>query len=334
MAYDANANVNDGNTYVDSGTTPGSGAQLLREGGSLYTSSFADIASYQHRDVTEQIIRYNQLYGGSDNTQQGGLAASKSLNYVKAPTIQRALRVNVTAIPFTFTFTGQVGLFGAENAYIAINLDIQNTTNARKGVVVNDYTTADVIYTLDQEQEVNDYYPAVVESGCNIQDPEMTPEQNDLYNDYCKHTPGPCALYNACGENGRILNVGHNKGCNGWFVNLGDSTNYYVNCYDNAEITDVIPNLSNPKVSVRLDNRGTGNIYIDTWLDTMLYERDQQMWGYDTMYVNPRDIMYVGFHARNTRHLPYNVTVTIGEEFLDSGEIAEKELISTSTLIY
>ena len=32
------------------------------------------------------------------------------------------------------------------------------------------------------------------------------------------------------------------------------------------------------------------------------------------MYVRLNDSFYVGFHARNTRRLPYNVELTIGEE--------------------
>ena len=58
------------------------------------------------------------------------------------------------------------------------------------------------------------------------------------------------------------------------------------------------------------------------------------MWGYDEMYVSPKDTIYVGFHARNTRHLPYNVTVTIGEEILSSGDVARQELVATSNILY
>jgi hypothetical protein len=302
MAYgQGSASVGSESNYVDSGVTPGSGATLLREGSDFYKSSFADIASYQRRDVTEQIQRYHQLYGGSDNTQQGGLAASKSLNYAKAPTMQQALRVRVTSIPFTFTFTGQVGLFGAENAYIAIDLDIQNTQNLRDGVVVNTYVAADINYVSDNNSTVNDYEPAELDE--NVDPPPPDPIEEGTCIDY-EYRPNEFTILNR------------------------------QNCYMAAKITDIIPRLNDPKVSVDLNNKGTGNIYIDNWLETMLYKRTQEMWGYDRMYVDPRYTMYVGFHARNTRHLPYNVEVTIGQEFLDSGEIKEKDLIATSTLAY
>ena len=97
-----------------------------------------------------------------------------------------------------------------------------------------------------------------------------------------------------------------------------------------ALITSGLVVIDNPKVSVVADDIGTGNIYIDNWFELMLYTRDQKMWGYDKMYVNPRDHFYLGFHARNTRQLPYNVTCTVGAEYISSQNIADKSLIATS----
>jgi hypothetical protein len=79
--------------YTDSGTTPSSGAAILRDGSSYYTTQSSRTEQLQRVDVTDQIRQYNEIYGGSSNTQQGGLAASKSLNYSNAPTIQQAQRV-------------------------------------------------------------------------------------------------------------------------------------------------------------------------------------------------------------------------------------------------
>ena len=87
-------------------------------------------------------------------------------------------------------------------------------------------------------------------------------------------------------------------------------------------------------MSVQLKDLGTGNIYIDTWLETMLYTRERKMWGYDKMYIRPRDHFYVGIHARNTRHLPYNIRVKIGFEFAQSATVAEQELIDRNTIAY
>ena len=105
-------------SYADTGTTPGSGEQLLRDGSTFYDTSLSEIESYQRRDVSEQIIRYHQIFGGSDNTQQNQTASSQALNYAQAPTIQQATVQMISAIPFVLEVRGQIGLFGAENAYL------------------------------------------------------------------------------------------------------------------------------------------------------------------------------------------------------------------------
>ena len=87
-------------------------------------------------------------------------------------------------------------------------------------------------------------------------------------------------------------------------------------------------------ISVDLKNIGVNNIYIDSWLDAMLYTREKKMWGYDKMYIKPKDHFYVGLHARNTRHLPYNVDVVIGAEVIADDEVKERQLLATSDLIY
>ena len=103
---------------------------------------------------------------------------------------------------------------------------------------------------------------------------------------------------------------------------------FNLTAYQPAVFTNPIPKFWDPYISVDLTNIGVGNIYIDNWLETMLYTREKKMWGYDKMYIRPRDHFYIGVHARNTRHLPYNVEVTIGTEFKESAEfVAEKDLI-------
>ena len=224
-------------------------------------------ASNQTRlDVTEQIQRIHQIYGGSDNTQQGGLAASKSLNYAQAPTMQRALPVTATVIPFTFHFVNQVGLFGAENMYVKVSIDIQSAPINEP--IINNYEAAQL------------YYPS--------EPIENTYEQAVL-----------------------------------------DPQNYItVNTYEQAEISDDFPAFTNPKVKVDVKNLKTGNIYIDTWLDVMLYKKDGEMWPFDIIYLNPKDEFYLGFHARNTRHLPFNVDCTIGEEVVEASTLRAEEYIA------
>ena len=67
--------------------------------------------------------------------------------------------------------------------------------------------------------------------------------------------------------------------------------------------------------SVDLRNLKTGNKYVDSWLDVRLYTEAREEHPYDLMYVRPYDVFYIGFHARNTRRLPYDVECEIGKEF-------------------
>ena len=284
-------------SYADTGTQPGSGAQLLRDGSTYYDRATTEVTNQQRVDITDQIIRYHQLYGGSDNTQQGQLAASKALNYAKAPTMQQAQRLRITSFPFTFDFKGAVGLFGAENAYVRIDLDLDILTSP--------------------EIEEDDYKPAYIDY-VNVP-PEGGYEQEDLIYDQDPPPPNNTEANNA-------RNV-----CAGYVTEIINGIpQLEYNCFMGALITAGRAPIDNPKVSVVADDIGTGNIYIDNWFEIMLYTRDQKMWGYDKMYVNPRDHFYLGFHARNTRQLPYNVSCTVGDEYISSQAIADKSLIATS----
>ena len=92
--------------------------------------------------------------------------------------------------------------------------------------------------------------------------------------------------------------------------------------YDSAAIIrSEVPDIARPMVKVELKNLKTGNKYIDSWLDVRLYTMDRQEHPYDVMYCGKRDFFYIGFHARNTKRLPYNVECTIGEEYLSDSEI-------------
>ena len=107
-------------------------------------------------------------------------------------------------------------------------------------------------------------------------------------------------------------------------INQSDLTT--VNTYEPANITfGGLPTYLFPVVSVELINNKTGNQYIDRDLDVRLYTKDRQEWDYNKMYLKKEDYFYIGFHARNTRRLPYNVTCTIGEEYLNSYTLTPEE---------
>ncbi len=284
--------------YADSGTTPGSGAAMLRDGTSYYTTQSSRVEQLQRVDVTEQIRQYNEIYGGSSNTQRGGLAASKSLNYSIAPTIQRAQRVRATVYPLTFKLAGQVGLFGAENYYLRIEVDI--ITPLSPEFEEAGYEPA--VVTFDENPTVNTYEPAYIDFDSDPPPPDPRPDAQVV--------PEQQASITCCAFIGGIPN------------------DPILNCYYGARFTNVVPTTYDPWVSVDLNNIGVNNIYIDNWVDTMIYTREQQMWGYDKMYIRPKDFFYVGIHARNTRQLPYNVDVTVGLELLQGEEIVDKDLIA------
>ena len=286
-------------TYTDSGTTSGSGEQLLRQGSTFYDTALTRVANGQRGDITDQIREYNALYGSSDNTQAGGLAASKSLLYAPAPTMQQAQVVKTTIAAFTFNLVGQVGLFGAENYYVRVDVDILNYVGEE--FIEGDYIPADIEYGAGIT--VNTYEPA--DLIFNVDPPPPNPRAGS------QEPPEQQASISCCSFIGGIPN------------------DPILNCYYAAEITERVNFLSNALISVDLNNIGVNNIYIDTWLETMLYTRDQKMWGFDKMYIRPKDHFYIGVHARNTRHLPYNIDVIVGNEVTTEDQITEKRLIST-----
>ena len=289
--------------FVDTGTTPGSGAEILRDGSTFYDTPSTRVQQAQRIDVTEQIRQYHDLYGGSDNTAAPGLAASKSLNYAPAPTMQRAQLTRTTAYPFTYTLIGQVGLFGAENYYLRVDLDL--LTPLEPEFEEAGWQPARIEYST--EIEVNTYEPAVLDFDQDPPPPMNTQVNNDN---------NVCTGYVRAEDTGKLPPV------------------VTYNCYMAAVITNPIPSFWDPVVSVELEDVGTGNIYIDNWLEPMLYTRDREMWGYDKMYVRPKDHFYVGIHARNTRHLPYNIKVKIGYEYIQSEEVADRREIATSSYAY
>ena len=271
------------------GSTSSGGAAILRDGSTYYDTASSRVQQGQRVDVTEQIRQYHQLYGGSDNTQAGGLAASKSLNYAPAPTLQQAQRVSTTAYPFTFKLAGSVGLMGAENYYVRVQVELLTPLNPE--FEEDGWFPATLEYS--NYPEVNTYVEAGIDFDADPPPPE--PPEGDCTGYIDPNFPGV----------------------------------FTFNCYQAALITNPVPLFWDPLVSVDLNNIGVNNIYIDNWVEPMLYTREKKMWGYDKMYVRPSDHFYIGVHARNTRHLPYNINVTVGQEYKETADlIVDKNLIA------
>jgi hypothetical protein len=207
-------------------------------------------------DVTAEILRNNQIYGASDYTGAHTLSASRSLNYASGPSITRPAVENLSVIPFTFKYQDAVGLFGAENHFVRINVKVDR--NFSKGCFEEQYWECAEIDFLAEDTGIY-YEPADID------------RTKDLT---------------------------------------------IVNDYEPADIKlqQDIPLIYDPYISVDLKNLKVNNKYIDDWLDVRLYTKDREEHAGDHMYVRLNDFFYIGFHARNTRRLPYNVELTVGEE--------------------
>ena len=114
---------------------------------------------------------------------------------------------------------------------------------------------------------------------------------------------------------------------NATITRIDDSTTYYeggfidpntdnivINQFEPGLVTgDFLGGIAKPMFSLRMENRGSGNKYEDCWLDVRLYTKQKEEHPYDAMFLHPDDKLYVGFHARNTRRLNYDVDLILGE---------------------
>ena len=96
------------------------------------------------------------------------------------------------------------------------------------------------------------------------------------------------------------------------------------NTYEPAQIVNSLARIPNAYIGVSLTNLKTGNKYIDSWFDCRLYTKAREEHPYDEMYVPLNDFFYIGFHARNTKRLPYNVECLIGTGFKSKNDVDPK----------
>ena len=219
-------------------------------------------------DVTQSIERAILNMGGSGTTNPAYAASSKSLNYAKdRNTIQNAATERVTAIPYVLNYKDTVGLFGAENIFVKVQLNIQSATSAFTNINVPENTYYPV-WTFFEEGVENFYATGVFDFTLD-----------------------------------RVT----------------------VNDYEPAKISNDLSAFNKPYVRIDLTNLKTGNKFIDNWFDVRIYTKDREEYAYDTIYLSTNDYFYLGFHARNTRRLPYNVQLEIGNEYLEYYDLTEAQ---------
>ena len=191
---------------------------------------------------------------------------NKSLNYAAGGSISSPEIDKVSIIPFTLNYKDTVGLFGKENHFVRVNVNIK----------------PEVAFACFEEAGWE----------CAI----ITDEILDAMSDYIAAEMDP----------------------------KKDLTT--VNTYDPANILrNSLARKFDSYVSVDLENLKTGNKYIDSWFDVRLYTRDRMEHPHDKMYVRLNDYFYIGFHARNTKRLPYNVKCVIGQEYITGMEYNAKK---------
>ena len=123
-------------------------------------------------DVSEQILNNHKVFGASDNTNPAYNSVKKQLNYSKGSVLEDAPEATYTSIPFTVNYADSVGLFGAENTFVKIKLNIIDSVfdfeePGWEGVIIcqtcSDSDPFYVAAVMDQGADlttVNDYEPA------------------------------------------------------------------------------------------------------------------------------------------------------------------------------
>ena len=207
--------------------------------------------------------------GGSGSSRPEYLSPSKTLDFAKGSnSLLNANATRITAIPQVLNYKDSVGLFGAENVFIKVDLDILNAVSVigGGGAVVNTYS------------------PFVVD----FDNPDL-----DLYYDPA------------------VMDFKQDQ--------------FTINDYEPAEIDSKLDTVAQPLISVNVQNLKTGNKYIDAWFDVRIYTKDRQEYAYDFMYIPPNSYFYIGFHARNTKRLPYNVSMAVGDQFVSGFDLTGEQ---------
>ena len=220
-------------------------------------------------DVTPEIQLNHRIYGSSDHNTPWSFAASKSLNYVDGPSLQRPHDQTIYTIEMTDRWEDAVGLFGAENKFIKYN------------------------FKLNKDQLTRCY--------------------EDV--GYCCAAINPTDLLVPDG-----YKVAQTK--------IEDVP--VQQTYEQAEWHDgspIDPTAGGWYISVEVINHGVDNMHQDDWFDVRIYSADRIEHPFSKAYLKHNEFFYVGFHARNTRRLPYKVDVRFGAEVVRAKDVEDRRLI-------
>jgi len=219
-------------------------------------------------DVTTELLKQNQTYSASDNTNPDRYSSSRSLNYATGASISKAELAEVNVVPFSLQYSDAVGLYGVENHFIKVKLNIKGDF-VLKEYMEPGYIKADINFF--EEEDDTDFVSSNLDQAGT---------ENDT--GYSSVATPPLTL-----------------------PAIG------LDAY----------------LSVNLKNLKSSNIYNNSNLDVRLYTKEHEEHPHDTMYIKPLDIFYVGIHARNTKRLPYNIQIDIGNEYKALESIPDKSYI-------
>ena len=217
-------------------------------------------------DVTTQIRRTHNLYGGSDSTNPRYASAQRTMQYTQGNNINSPIVLpDVHAVPFRYDFKDTIGLPGKENKFYKVNLDLE---------IVN---------------------------GC-YEEP-LWECVNVIEQDYDRLMPG--------GQWWDAAKWNYGK----------DLLEEYAD-YNPARINMELPDYSDPKASIHVMKRDTGNQYVDKWVDVRLYRNSREEHNFDYGFTGIKSSLIFAIHARNTKELPYEISLVIGKQFLP-GKLVE-----------
>lgn len=135
----------------------------------------------------------------------------------------------------------------------------------------------------------------------------------------------------SCGGVDESINENPGSNYTAGTVTLGlfPTVNNYEQAISSGDQLPFVPGASR-FLSVEVNNLKTGNEYVDKDLEVRLYTADREEHPYNKMYVQTNDFFYLGFHARNTKRIKYDIECTIGVELRSYDSISDKTLIMRS----
>ncbi len=237
-------------------------------------------------EVTTELQNSLQTYGGSDSTNPNSTSSSKSLVYSQGSSWQKPIVDKVTVAPYTFNYSGEVGLFGCENIFVRLECNI---LDAGGGVlIINDFIAGDIETTAANTE--NTFNSAIFNATVEVQ-PVNEFEPADVESDFINNLKSVIKI--------ELINeqIG-NKYENAWVD---------IRLYDRYR-TEIAQGTANHVLPLR-------ESYDSNALGQSLYSEDLNTYTNSaktsSLYIYASDSIYIGVHARNTKRLPYKFTVRV-----------------------